>query len=139
MPPNLRRFMPIVLIAALAIFIVPTLLKKHNSGPSSSAKATQTIEAMNLIDRGERDYRTAHSRFTPHLADLLTPGSQLAKDLAIGLDVKLDVGSDGQSFLAEVTSDTLSLVRGRSETKVTAQSCRIVKSGSGVNCPPLLK
>jgi hypothetical protein len=140
MPPNFRRFTPILLVAALVLFVVPTLLKKHQSGPSGSTKATQTIDAMNLIDRGERQYLTSHGRFTPHLADLLlTPNSQLAKDLAIGLDVKLDVSTDGQSFLAQVKSDTLSLVRARNAGTITAQSCVVIKSGSGVNCPTPLK
>jgi hypothetical protein len=139
MPPNFQRFVPIVVIAALALFLLPTLLKKHHSGPSTSAKATQTIDAMNLIDGDERAYRTAHSRFTPHLADLLTTNSRLASDLAIGLDVKLDVSTDGQSFLAEVASDTLRLVRGRSDGRITTQSCLILKSGSGVKCPAAVK
>jgi hypothetical protein len=135
MPPNFRRFMPIILLVALGLFVLPSLLKKHHSGPTGNTKATQTIGAMNLIDKGERGYLASHSRFTPHLADLLTPKSQLANDLAIGLDVKLDVSTDGQSFLAEVASDTLSLVRARTGGKLTAQSCLILKSGSGVNCP----
>ena len=90
---------------------------------------------MNLIDRDEQDYRSAHSRYTPHLADLLTTNSRLGSDLAIGVDVKLDVSSDGQSFLGQVVSDTLSLVRARSAGKITTQSCLILKSGSGVKCP----
>jgi hypothetical protein len=135
MPPNFQRFLPLILIAALAIFVLPTVLKKHKSGPSASTRATQTIDAMNLIDKGEQSYKAAHSRFTPHLADLLTTSARLASDLAIGLSVQLDVSTDGQSFLARVSSNNLSLVRARSESKVTVQSCLILKSGSGVKCP----
>src|SRR5947207_3199413 len=76
MPPNFQRFLPIVLIAAVALFLLPTLLKKHHSGPSTSAKASQTIDAMHSIDAAGRAYRTAHSRVTPHLADLLTANSR---------------------------------------------------------------
>ena len=136
MPPNFQRFLPFILIAALAIFVLPTVLKKHKSGPSASTRATQTIDAMNLIDKGEQSYKAAHSRFTPHLADLLTTTSaRLASDLAFDLSVQLDVSTDGQSFLARVSSDNLSLVRARSESKITVQSCLILKSGSGVKCP----
>ena len=135
MPPNFQRFLPLILLAALAIFVLPTVLKKHKSGPSASTRATQTIDAMNLIDKGEQSYRAAHSRFTPHLADLLTTSARLASDLAIGLSVQLDVSTDGQSFLAQVSGDNLSLVRARNESKITAQSCLILKSGSGVKCP----
>jgi hypothetical protein len=135
MPPNFQRFLPLILIAALAIFVLPTVLKKHKSGPTASTKATQAIDAMNLIDKGEQSYKAAHTRFTPHLTDLLTTSARLASDLAIGLSVQLDVSTDGQTFLARVSSDNLSLVRARSGSKVTVQSCRILKSGSGVKCP----
>jgi hypothetical protein len=135
MPPNFRRFLPFVLIAVVFLFLVPTLFKKHTSGPSTSTRATQTIDAMNLIDKGEQSYRAAHGRFTSHLADLLPLRKQLAADLAIGLSVQLDASTNGQSFLAQVASDVLSLVRARSGNKVTAQSCLILKSGSGVTCP----
>jgi len=135
MPPNFRRFLPFVLIAVVFLFLVPTLFKKHTSGPSTSTRATQTIDAMNLIDKGEQSYRAAHGRFTAHLADLLPLHKQLAADLAIGLSVQLDASTNGQSFLAQVASDVLSLVRARGGNKVTAQSCLILKSGSGVACP----
>ena len=135
MPPNFQRFLPLILIAALAIFVLPTVLKKHKSGPSASTRATQTIDAMNLIDKDEQSYKAAHRRFTPHLADLLTTSTRLGSDLAIGLSVQLDVSTDGQSFLARVSSTNLSLVRARSASKVTVQSCLILKSGSGVKCP----
>jgi hypothetical protein len=134
-PPNFQRFLPLVLVGALAIFVLPSLLKKHSSAPSASTRATKTIDAMNLIDKAELDYKAAHSRFTPHLTDLLPANSRLAGDLAFGLDVQLDVGTDGQSFLARVASDNLSLIRGRSNGKITAQSCLVLKSGSGVKCP----
>ena len=135
MPPNFRRLLPFVALAALALIVLPQLFKKHSSGPSSSTRAAQTIDATNLIDKAEQSYRAAHGRFTPHLADLLPISTRLASDLAIGLSVQLDVSTNGQSFLAEVASDVLSLVRARSGGKISAQSCLILKSGSGVNCP----
>jgi len=135
MPPNFQRFLPFVLIAVVLFFVLPARLKKHTSGPSAGTRAAQTIDAMNLIDEGEQRYKTAHGRFTPHLADLLPLNTRLASDLAIRLGVQLDVSSNGQSFLAQVGSDVLSLVRARSDNKVTAQSCLILKSGSGVKCP----
>src|SRR5438270_12840003 len=107
---------------------------KQMAVPGTSTRATQTIDAMNLIDKGEQDYRAAHGRFTSHLADLLPLRKQLAGDLAIGLSVHLDASTNGQSFLAQVASDVLSLFRVRGGVKITAQSCLILKSGSGVTC-----
>ena len=134
-PPNFRRYLPFVLIAIFALFIVPTLLRKKSAtGPSASTRSQQTIAAMNLIDKGEQTYMNTHGRFTPHIADLLT--TTLADDLAIGTTVHIDVSSDGSRYLAQVESDVLSLVRGRDKARILAQSCLQLSSSSGVTCPP---
>jgi hypothetical protein len=117
------------------LFVLPAILKKHTSGPNAKTRATDTIGALNLIDQGEQTFKAAQGRYTSHLADLVPGHKQLAADLAIGLDVSLDTSTDGQSYLARVSSDVVSLVRGRTGTKVTAKSCLVLKSGSGVNCP----
>jgi hypothetical protein len=136
MPPNIRRFLPLILVAFFLLFLLPTLLKKKStSGLSAAARATQTISAMNLIDKGEQAYKAAHGGYTAHLADLVATSHGLARDLVVGLAVQLDAGSDRQSFVAQVESDVLSLVRARDGKKLIADSCLIVKSGSGVNCP----
>jgi hypothetical protein len=132
----MRRFLPLILVAFFLLFLLPSLLKKKSSsGLSSGARATQTISAMNLIDKGEQAYKAAHGPYTAHLADLVATSHGLAHDLVIGLAVQLDAGSDGQSFVAQVESNVLSLVRARSGKKLIAHSCLIVKSGSGVTCP----
>ena len=136
MPPNVRRFLPLILVAFFLLFLLPTLLKKKStSGLSAGARATQTINAMNLIDKGEQAYKAAHGGYTAHLADLVATSHGLAHDLVIGLAVQLDAGSDQQSFVAQVESNVLSLVRARNGKKLIADSCLIVKSGSGVKCP----
>jgi hypothetical protein len=136
MPTNLRKFLPIIVVAFFLIFLLPTLLKKKStSGVTAAGRATQTIDAMNLIDKGEQAYKAAHGGYTAHLADLVARNHGLALDLEIGLAVQLDAGSNGQSFVAQVGSDVLSLVRARSGRKLIADNCLIVKSGSGVKCP----
>ena len=136
MPPNIRRFLPLILVAFFLLFLLPQLLKKKTtSGLSASTRATQTLSAMNLIDKGEQAYKAAHGGYTAHLADLVATSHGLARDLVIGLAVQLDAGSNRQSFVAQVESDVLSLVRARSGKKLIADSCLIVKSGSGVKCP----
>src|SRR6266496_2569707 len=105
MPPNYRRFLPLILIALVVIVALPSLRKKHSSAPSAATIAAATVDAMNLIDKGEQSYKTAHGGFTPHLADLLPLNPSLARDLAIHLGVQLDVSSDGQRFLAQVASE----------------------------------
>jgi hypothetical protein len=134
-PPNLARYLPLILIAFFALLIVPTLLKKkHTSGPNASTRAAQTIDAMNRIDKGEQRFRTAHGGYTSHLADLVPDSHGLARDLVIGLGVDLDAGTRGQSFYARVESDVLILVRARDGTKLVARTCLVLKSSSGVKC-----
>lgn len=53
-----------------------------------------------------------------------------------GLDVRLDVSTTGQSFLAQVASNALSLVRARTGRTLSAQNCVVLKNSSGVKCPP---
>src|SRR5207237_1438249 len=102
-PPNLRRFLPLILIAFVLLFILPNLLnKKSSAGPKASTRATQTINAVDLIDKSEQIYKTAHGAYTSHLADLLALSHRLATDLVIGLAVDLDAGSNGQSYYARV-------------------------------------
>jgi len=135
-PANFQRFLPIILIGFVLLFVLPALLKKKSSsGSSSKTQAAQTIDAVNLIDRAEQSYRMAHGRFTPHLADLVPSHPRLATDFAIGLDVTLDTETGGQGYLQQVASSVLSLVRARSGNKVVAHSCLVVKSASGVACP----
>jgi hypothetical protein len=137
MPPDFRRFLPLILIVAFAFLIIPTLLHRSTkSGLSASHKTTRTIEAMQLIDTGEQNYKMRHGHYTQHLADLVSANAKLAGDLAVGLDVRLDVSTNGDSYLAQVASDVLSLVRARTGTTLTAQNCVVLKNSSGVHCPP---
>ena len=130
----MRRLMPMFAILAAVLFIVPALTKKHSSGPTSSTKAMTTLQALNRVDKSEQRYLGTHARYTSHVADLVSLAPSLAADLAV-VRIQLDVSSDGKSFLAQVSSDVLSFVRSRDTTKVTADSCTVLKSGKGVGCP----
>ena len=134
MPPNLRRYLPFVLIALVVLFGAQTLFKKKTRGPTAATTAAQTISAINLIDKGEQAYKAANGRFTSNLADLLQLEPHLAADVA-GLSTELDASTDGHTYLAQVASSVLRLTRSFDDTKVTSQSCAVLKSGSGVACP----
>ena len=137
MPPQYRRFAPLLLIGALFLIVLPLVRRSHTSGLSNADRATATKAALGAIDRGEVGYRAAHGRYTSHLADLVAGDKKLAADLAVGLAVELDVGSNGNNYLVQVESSVLSLVRARTASRITADSCQIVKKGSGVDCLPL--
>jgi hypothetical protein len=133
----MRRLLPVFAIFAAVLFILPALTKKHSSGPASDTKATTTLDAMKRVDNSEQRYRSAHARYTSHVADLVRLAPALAGDLTT-VGIQLDVSSDGQTFLAQVSSDVLRLVRARGET-LTANTCIVVKSGKGVSCPASTK
>ena len=91
----MRRLLPVFVIFAAVLFIVPALTKKHSTGQSSSAKANAAVDAMSRVDTGERKYLGAHTRYTAHVADLVTLAPKLAADLS-AVHIQLDVSSDGQ-------------------------------------------
>jgi hypothetical protein len=127
----------VLLVGALFLIVLPLMRHSHTSGLSGANRATATKAALGAIDRGEVGYRVAHQRFTSHLADLVAGDKKLAGDLAVGLAVELDVSSNGNSYLVQVESSVLNLVRARTGTRITADNCQIVKKGSGVDCSPL--
>ena len=134
---QMRRFLPLMLIGLLVVVLLPQLLRGGKSSKTLPVKdrATLTREAVNRIDRGETRYRAAHGSYTSHLSDLVSGDQQLAADLTIPLTVEIDVGTDGTSYLVRVSSDVLSFARSRADGKVTAASCRVLKSSSDVKCP----
>ena len=130
MPPNLQRFLPLLLIGAVLVFILPSLTKKRATGPNTKTKVANTRQAMDLVDKTEQQYLTAHSRYSSHVADLVALAPALAGDIGSGVVVMLDVGSDGATYFAQVASDSLSLTRARDKTKVLAKNCLALKSGA---------
>jgi hypothetical protein len=134
-PPNLQRYLPIMLVVLVLLFVVPSLLKKKSSGGSAKTLASQAIDAVNLIDQAEQSYRQTHGRYAGQLADLLPKHPGLAADLAGGALVTIDAATDGQTYLQQVRNTNLGLVRSRSRGRLIANSCVVLKSASGVSCP----
>jgi hypothetical protein len=136
MSPSLRRYLPFMIGAFVLLILLPTLFKKGSSTAGSAAiQSTETVSALNLVDRSEERYQAAHGRYTVHVADLLLVSRGLARDLTEGLAIQLDVSTDGQSFYALVESPVLSLLRARHDRTIIAQNCVVVKSEKGVSCP----
>lgn len=126
--------MPLIGIALLLFILLPLLNRGKGSGLSSGDRATATRAALTLIDTGETAYKARTGHYTSHLADLVS-AKGLAQNLAAVLTVQLDASSDGNTFVAQVASDVLSLVRVRTGDKITANACRVVKKAKGVDCP----
>ncbi len=137
MPPNLQRFLPIILIAFVLLIVLPAIFKKSSSSNSVSAGtlSTETIGAMSLVDKGEQAFRAAHGGYSARIADLIELERPLAHDLGDGVVVSLDVSADSKTYYAHVSSTALSLVRARTGAKKLVATCLVVKSGSGVSCP----
>ena len=138
MPANLQRFLPLLLIVFVLLFIVPAILHKKSSSTGSltaSELSTQTIGAMSIVDRTEGAFRTAHRSYSPHVADLLTLDHALGTALGNGVVVSLDVSSNGQTYYAEVASGVIGLVQSRTAGKLILKHCLVIKASSGVACP----
>src|SRR5579871_4679196 len=116
MSPNLRRYLPFILIAFFLLLVVPALFRKSSTAANAtpSAQSTATIRALNLVDRAELAYDGAHGRYTLDVADLLIDNHTLAQDLTNGYAIQLNVGANGQSYYALVQSSVLSVLRARS-------------------------
>ena len=132
----MRRFLPILLIAFAALFILPQLFKgKSSKTLSSKDRATMTKDAIERVDRAEQKAFSTGGRYTGNLADLVVGDKVLARELTVPLTIDIDVGAGGRSYVARVSSDVISVIRARSGTKVVARSCRVLKSSSSVKCP----
>jgi hypothetical protein len=133
---DMRRFLPILLIAFAALFILPQLFKKGGSSTlSSKDRATLTRDAMLRIDKAEKAAFAADGRYSGNLADLVVADKVLARELTVPLNIDLDVGTGGKSYVVRVSSDVLAVARARSGDAVVASNCRVVKSRSGFKCP----
>ena len=94
-----------------------------------------TRDAIERIDRAEREVFAASGRYTDRLADLVARDRVLASELTVPLEVDLAVTANGKGYLALVSSDVISVARERIGGKVVARSCRELKSRSSAKCP----
>jgi hypothetical protein len=133
---DMRRFLPIILIAFAALFILPQLFK-HSSSKTLSSKdrATMTRDAMLRIDKGQKAAFAKDGKYTDSLADFVVADPVLAKELTVPLTIDLSTGAGGTSYVVTVSSDVLSVARARKGAKVISSSCRTIKSRTGYTCP----
>jgi hypothetical protein len=133
-PPELRRYLPLILILVFGLFLLPTLLHRHSSGISSKDRANLTVDAASRVDRAERAYQSTSGKYTSSVADLVAQDPKIANALAVGVVVNLDAGANGDSYVAQIAGPEMELVRARNGAKLIANQCLKLKS-SGVTCP----
>lgn len=132
----MRRFLPIILIAFAALFILPQLFKGSSSKTLSSKERSQmTRDAMLRIDKAQKARFDADGTYTDSLAEIAAKDKVLASELTVPLDVDLSIGNGGKSYLVTVSSDVLSVSRARTGARVVASNCRVLKSRTGYDCP----
>ena len=137
MPANFQRFLPILLIVFLLLFVLPTIFRHHSSSKGLTAKelSQETISTMTRVDRLQQQFRTSKNGYTGSVADLIQADNSLGKALGDGVVIVLDASTNHQTYYAEVASSVISLVRARDGAKLVAKNCTVVKSSSGVACP----
>jgi hypothetical protein len=132
---DMRRFLPIILLAFAALFILPQLFKGSNSKTlSSKDRAMMTRDAMLRIDKAEKAAFAKTGKYTDSLADLVVADKVLARELTVPLDIDLSTGAAGRSYVVTASSDVLSASRARKGARVVSSSCRTLK-GTGYKCP----
>jgi hypothetical protein len=132
----MRRFLPIILIAFAALFILPQLFKHSSSKTLSSKERSQmTRDAMLRIDKAQKAAFADGGRYSDSLAQLAAKDKVLAAELTVPLVVDLSIGTGGKSYLVTVSSDVLSVARARNGAKVVSSNCRVLKSRTGYDCP----
>jgi hypothetical protein len=133
---DMRRFLPILLIAFAALFILPQLFK-HSSSKTLSSKdrAAMTRDAMLRIDKSQKAVFESGGKYTDSLADIIAKDKVLASELTVPLLIDLSTGDGGKSYVVTISSDVLSVARGRNGAKVSFSSCRVLKSRTGFSCP----
>jgi hypothetical protein len=133
---DVRRFLPIILIAFAALFILPQLFKGSGSKSlSSKDRAEMTRDAMLRIDKAQKAMFTKTGKYTDSLADFVVADKVLARELTVPLNIDLSTSGSGTSYVVTISSDVLSVARARKGPKVVSSSCRTLKSGSGFKCP----
>ena len=136
MQGNLQRFLPILLLVFLLLFVLPAILhKKKSSGLNSKELSQETISAMNIVVAGPKAFTTEHGRYTGQVADLIEGSRKLAKYIADGVLVQVDASTSGKTYYTQVASGVIVLVRSQTGNVVLAKSCDVIKSGGGVACP----
>ena len=136
MQGNFQRFLPILLLVFLLLFVLPAILhKKHSSGLSSKELSQETIAAMNIVVAGQKSFTAEHGHYTSRVADLIEGSRRLAKYIADGVLVQVDASTSGKTYYTQVGSGVIMLVRSQTGDVVLAKSCDVIKSGSGVACP----
>ena len=136
MQGNFQRFLPILLLVFLLLFVLPAILhKKHSSGLSSKELSQETIAAMNIVVAGQKSFTAEHGHYTSRVADLIEGSRKLAKYIADGVLVQVDASTSGKTYYTQVASGVIVLVRSQTGNVVLAKSCDVIKSGGGVACP----
>jgi hypothetical protein len=134
---DLRRFLPIILIAFAALFILPQLFKHGSSskGFSTKNRAMMTRDAMLRIDKAEKALFTTGGKYTDSLAEIVAGDKILANELIVPLNIDLSAAADGKSYVVSIYSDVVAVSRARKGDKVISSNCRTLKSRTGYSCP----
>src|SRR3954447_23911044 len=132
---DMRRFLPIILIVFVGLFALQFLNKGKGKTLGAKDRGSLTLDAIDRVDQAQQKLFASDGKYTASIADLAAADKVLASELTIPLDVTLDAGTDGKSYVAVLTSDVFSVSRARTGDKLTSRSCREVKTTHGIDCP----
>ena len=136
---------PVILVAVLLfllLFIVLPLINKKHSKNSFSAKdrGQRTFEALKRIEKDEQAYAATHSgRYTSEEADLAVIDPKLHTYITVTpILIQTLSATSGKKpgYVVQLSSDIVTLSEARIGTAAPTLNCVVLKSTSGVDCPP---
>ena len=122
----------LVILAALVGGGIVTGSVSRGEGAKSPRSAAKAIAELDALREAESSYYTQRGRYSGRLADLFATtrsGTDIVMN-AGGLDIHLDVSSDGQTVIVRVNSAAIALSTVLVGGKETGRTCEALAEGA---------
>jgi len=121
----------VVLLVVLGVVIAgASTVAARSSTTSPNPLVVQAKAEIDALEHAEGSYYAKRHRYTTQLADLLSFKS--GSDVAVqspGLDIHVDVSSDGQWIIVRVNSPAIGLGRVLNVGHKAGQMCQVLDTG----------
>jgi hypothetical protein len=126
----MRVAVVVVLLVAVGVLIADAIPVAHSSTASPNPLVFQAKAEIAALERAEGGYYAKRRRYTAQLPDLLSfkGGSQVFLE-SPGLDIHVDVSSDGESIMLRVNSPAIGLGSVLKAGKTADQACLVLNTG----------
>jgi hypothetical protein len=120
-----------VAFALVAIAAVTGYTTRGDAAEASPAGA-RAVEEVEALQKAEADHFKRHGRYSERLADLFS-ATRFGTDIVMnagGLDINLDVSTDGKTVIVRVDSPAITLSRVLVNGRETGRTCEALEAGA---------